>query len=77
MWLITSKTGSTQERYVVGTTPAGFVEEVLLSRVPGEAEGLAATIDIEFDAGALMTFVPSELRPDQVLEPDGYFRTRT
>lgn len=76
LWQITSKTGSTQDWYVVGTTPAGFAEDVHLSRVPGEAEGLAATIDSEFDAEALMTFVPSELRSDQVLEPDGYFTPR-
>jgi hypothetical protein len=73
LWQITSEAGSTQDRYVVGTTPAGFVEEVHLSRVPREAEGLAATIDSAFDAGALMAFVPSELRSNQVLEPDGYF----
>jgi hypothetical protein len=54
LWQITSETGSTQDRYVVGTTPAGFVEEVHLSRVPREAEGLAATIDSAFDAQALM-----------------------
>jgi len=30
--------------------------------MPGEAEGLAATIDSEFDAQALTTFVPSQLR---------------
>jgi hypothetical protein len=76
LWQITSKTGSAQDRYVVGTTPTGFVEEVHLSRVPGDAEGLAATIDSEFDAAALMTFVPDELRLDQVLEPDGYFTPR-
>jgi hypothetical protein len=73
LWQITSKTGSRQDRYVVGTTPTGFVEEVHLSRVPGEAEGLAATIDTVFDAQALQTFVPNELRSDHVLEPDGYF----
>ena len=73
---ITSKTGSTQDRYDVGAIAAGFVEEVPLSRVPGEAEGLAATIDSEFDAQALIAFVPSELRPDQVIEPDGYFTPR-
>jgi hypothetical protein len=76
LWQITSKTGSTQDRHDVGATPAGFVEDVPLSRVPGEAEGLAATIDSEFDAQALIAFVPSELRPDQVLEPDGYFTPR-
>jgi hypothetical protein len=76
LWQITSKSGSTQDRYVVGTTPAGFVENVHLSRVPGEAEGLAATIDSEFDAQALMAFVPSELRSDQILEPDGFFTPR-
>jgi hypothetical protein len=76
LWQITSKTGSTQDRYDVGAIPAGFVEEVRLSRVPGEAEGLAATIDSEFDAQALIAFVPSELRSDQVLEPDGYFTPR-
>jgi hypothetical protein len=76
LWQITSETGSTQDSYVVGTTPAGFVEEVHLSRVPREAEGLAATIDSVFDTQALMTFVPSELRSDQVLEPDGYFTPR-
>ena len=68
--------GSRQVTYVVGTTPVGFVEEVPLSRVPGVAEGLAATIDSEFDTQALMAFMPSELRSDQVLEPDGYFTPR-
>jgi hypothetical protein len=76
LWQITSKTGSTQDQYDAGAIPAGFVEEVHLSRVPGEAEGLAATIDSDLDAQALIAFVPSELRPDQVLEPDGYFRPR-
>jgi hypothetical protein len=76
LWKITSTAGSTQGRYVVGITPPGFVEEVHLSRVPGEAEGLAATIDTEFDAAALMTFVLNDLRSDQVLEPDGYFTPR-
>jgi hypothetical protein len=76
LWQITSKTGSPQDRYLVGTTPVGFVEEVHLSRIPGENEGLAATIDSEFDAQALMAFVPDELRSDQVLEPDGYFTPR-
>lgn len=76
LWQITSKTGSRQDMYVVGTTPVGFVEEVPLSRVPGVAEGLAATIDSEFDTQALMAFMPSELRSDQVLEPDGYFTPR-
>ena len=61
LWQITSKTGSRQDMYVVGTTPVGFVEEVPLSRVPGVAEGLAATIDSEFDTQALMAFMPSEL----------------
>jgi hypothetical protein len=60
----------------VGITPPGFVEEVHLSRVPGEAEGLAATIKTEFDVAALMTFVLNDLRSDQVLEPDGYFTPR-
>jgi hypothetical protein len=76
LWRITSKTGSTRDMYLVGTTPVGFVEEVPLSRVPGVAEGLAATIDSEFDTQALMAFMPSELRSDQVLEPDGYFTPR-
>jgi hypothetical protein len=76
LWQITSTTGSTQDRYVVGTTPTGFVEEVHLSRVLGDAEGLAATIDSDFDTQALMAFMPSELRLDQVLEPDGYFTPR-
>jgi hypothetical protein len=76
LWRITSKTGSTQDRYVVGTTPDGFVEEVHLSRVLGETDGAAATIDSEFDTQALMAFSPSELRSDQVLEPDGYFTPR-
>jgi hypothetical protein len=44
--------------------------------VLGETEGAAATIDSEFDTQALMAFSPSELRSDQVLEPDGYFTPR-
>lgn len=76
LWRITSKTGSAQDRYVIGTTPAGFVEEVHLSRVLGEAEGVAATIDSKFDAQALMAFSPSELQSDQGLELDGYFTPR-
>lgn len=73
LWKITSETGSTQSSYVVGTTPAGFVEEVPLARPPSDAQGLAATIDTDFDAAALITFELSELRPSQVLDPDGYF----
>jgi hypothetical protein len=44
--------------------------------VPAEAEGLVATIDTQFYAAALMTFLPEELRSDQVLELDGYFTPR-
>jgi hypothetical protein len=73
LWKITSEAGSTQDSYVVGTTPPGFVEEVPLSRSLTATQGLAATIDTDFDAAALIPFTLSELRSDQVLEPDGYF----
>jgi hypothetical protein len=73
LWEITSKTGSTQDSYLVGTTPLGFVEEVPLARPVGDEQWVAATIDSNFDAQALITFKPSELRSDQVFEPDGYF----
>jgi hypothetical protein len=73
LWKITSEAGSTRNTYVVGTTPPGFVEEIPLSRSLTATQGLAATIDTNFDAAALITFTLSELRSDQVLDPDGYF----
>lgn len=73
LWKITSEAGSTQDSYLVGTTPPGFVEEVPLARALRDKQSVAATIDTNFDAAALMMFKPSELRTDQVLEPDGYF----
>jgi len=73
LWKITSEAGSTQETYSAGITPPGFVEEVPLSRSLTATQGLAATVDTHFDAAALITFTSSELRTDQVLEPDGYF----
>jgi hypothetical protein len=73
LWEITSEAGSTQDAYHVGVTPPGFVEKVPLDRLIGGDQSVAATIDSNFDAQALITFKPSELRSDQVLDPDGYF----
>jgi hypothetical protein len=73
LWEITSEAGSTQDSYLVGTTPPGFVEQVPLARPVGDEQSVAATIDSNFDTAALITFKPSELRSDRVFEPDGYF----
>jgi hypothetical protein len=40
------------------------------------SKSVAATIDSNFDAQGLITFKPSELRTNLVLEPDGYFGSR-
>jgi hypothetical protein len=73
LWRITSDAGSVQDSYVVGTTPPGFVEKVPLARPIGKDQSVAATMGSNFDAPALITFEPSELRSDRVFEPDGYF----
>jgi hypothetical protein len=73
LWRISSEIGSAEGSYVVGVTPTGFVEEVPLTETLGPAQGLAATIDTEQDAGALVLFEIRELRTDQILSPDGYF----
>lgn len=45
LWRITSEVGSTQESYVVGEVPPGFVQDVPLTQDLPTDQGLAAGID--------------------------------
>jgi hypothetical protein len=72
LWKIHLDAGSTRSTYVMGETPSGFVEDIPLSEDLGPAQGLAATIDTQQDAAALVLFQIGELRTDEVLTPEGY-----
>jgi hypothetical protein len=73
LWEITSQAGSAQSSYVVGVTPPGFVQKVPLAHPIGIEQSVGAAIESNFDAQGIITFTPSELKTNMVLEPDGYF----
>jgi len=70
LWKIASRAGSKQDSYVVGVTPAGFVQEVPLTADLEPGQGLAVVVAVDGDIDADVIFAIRDLREGELLRSE-------